>query len=68
MWDSENQDVSGFAITQIISRHGKRWSLFEVKALDEQMATEFDGYRNNYDYKVCGTGWLLLTVLESLQR
>lgn len=50
-WDSENQDVSGFAITQIISRHEKRWSLFEVKALDEQMATEFDGYRNNYDYK-----------------
>lgn len=52
-------DISGFVITQIISRDGKGWSLLEVKALDEEMATEFDGYRNNYDYKVCEIGWLL---------
>lgn len=42
--------------------------VFSVQALDEQMATEFDGYRNNNNYKVCETGWLFLTVLESLKN
>ena len=35
---------------------GKGRVLFSVQALDEQMATEFDGYGNNNNYKVCETG------------
>lgn len=38
---------------------------FSIKALDEQMATEFDGYRNNNDYKVCEDK---LTAFESSRK